>query len=50
VEASSADLSDNNTWWCTLSCMSGIGNTNACHHPRSVFGLGKPGNVSPVGS
>jgi hypothetical protein len=50
MEASSADLSDDSTWWCTLSRTSGIGNTDACHHPRGVFGLGKPGNVSPVGS
>jgi hypothetical protein len=45
VEASSADLSDDGTWWCTLSRTSGIGNTDACHRPRGVFELGKPGNV-----
>jgi hypothetical protein len=50
VEASSADPSDDDTWWCTLPRMSGIGNIGACHRPRGVSGPGKLGNVSPVGS
>jgi hypothetical protein len=50
VEASSADPSDNVTWWCTLPRTSDIGNTGTCHRPRGVSGPGKLGNVSLVSS
>jgi len=50
MKAFSAGPSDDSAWWCTLPRTTGIGNTGACHRPRDVSGLGKPGNVSPVGS
>ena len=34
------------SWWCTLPCTSGLGNTGACHRPRCIHGYGKPGDVS----
>jgi hypothetical protein len=47
VEASSADPSDDSTWWCTLPRTSGIGNTGACHRPEAFPGLANSGTSRP---